>query len=538
MEKGKRGKSRSKKITLPYSAKLNEEYLSSDFKTEFKGAFVKKEPLKHENGSTLHNDPFQCAVVPSFLQDTQILDGLKEELLDQIFFDKNNDLYKFQQSDDLKTISTPHVKAIRKFFCDDVAKWLREVTGIPLSQQVDLTCSRYDYTDTLLCHDDELDTRRIAFILYLVPPWKEADGGSLDLFDVDEHGQPRNIVKSIFPSFNSFAWFEVTEVSHHQVSEVLSQDKTRLSVNGWFHAPPVPRADRYVEPQLPLISPCDIEVMYEWINPVYLEADVQGRIQEKFENDSEIELQGFLQEEKYHELLEALLNEELNWNKNGVPNKRFVNCLRLEDPAADNVPAVIRECQQLFRSEAMFLTLSNLTGLSFHPLAVTHSDSDGSDSESEEATKAKDDAASDSGSDKGIKRKRRKLSASADGKKTNASNAKDEPAAVKAKCRYEVRKWEQGCYTLMHDTDLQGQEYALDVMLFCGCKGWKPEYGGSVSYIAKGEDEELLTVSPAENSLALVYRDKETLRFVKHINHQIIKLPQASFFDVSFVYYE
>jgi hypothetical protein len=35
--------------------------------------------------------------------------------------------------------------------------------------------------------------------------------------------------------------------------------------------------------------------VYEWINPIYLEADVQQGIQEKFENDSEIELRGFLQ---------------------------------------------------------------------------------------------------------------------------------------------------------------------------------------------------------------------------------------------------
>ena len=39
--------------------------------------------------------------------------------------------------------------------------------------------------DVLLCHDDELDTRRIAFILYLVPPWSAEDGGMLDLFDMD-----------------------------------------------------------------------------------------------------------------------------------------------------------------------------------------------------------------------------------------------------------------------------------------------------------------------------------------------------------------
>ena len=33
--------------------------------------------------------------------------------------------------------------------------------------------------DTLLCHDDELEGRRIAFIYYLVPEWVKEDGGRL-----------------------------------------------------------------------------------------------------------------------------------------------------------------------------------------------------------------------------------------------------------------------------------------------------------------------------------------------------------------------
>ena len=39
--------------------------------------------------------------------------------------------------------------------------------------------------DMLLCHDDELEKRRLAFIYYLVPPWDDKDGGMLDLFDTD-----------------------------------------------------------------------------------------------------------------------------------------------------------------------------------------------------------------------------------------------------------------------------------------------------------------------------------------------------------------
>lgn len=42
------------------------------------------------------------------------------------------------------------------------------------------------FLDTLLCHDDELEGRRIAYIYYLVPEnWTSGDGGSLDLFSMD-----------------------------------------------------------------------------------------------------------------------------------------------------------------------------------------------------------------------------------------------------------------------------------------------------------------------------------------------------------------
>ena len=81
-----------------------------------------------------------------------------------------------------------------------------------------------------------------------------------------------------------------------KVSEILTPDKTRLSVNGWFHGPNVPRNPRYVEPRLKLYPhiPIEEDMVYEWINEIYLDPEVQGQIQEKFEADSEIELQGFL----------------------------------------------------------------------------------------------------------------------------------------------------------------------------------------------------------------------------------------------------
>jgi hypothetical protein len=35
-------------------------------------------------------------------------------------------------------------------------------------------------------------------------------------------------------------------------------------------------------------------MVYEWLNPIYLDPEVQTQVREKFEEDSEIELQGFL----------------------------------------------------------------------------------------------------------------------------------------------------------------------------------------------------------------------------------------------------
>lgn len=61
-----------------------------------------------------------------------------------------------------------------------------------------------------MCHDDQLDGRRIAFILYLNREWKDNYGGALELFDVDDTGtSPDKIVRRIMPRFNTLAFFEV-----------------------------------------------------------------------------------------------------------------------------------------------------------------------------------------------------------------------------------------------------------------------------------------------------------------------------------------
>lgn len=313
-------------------------------------------------------------------------------------------------------------------------------------------------------------------------------------------------------------------------------------------------------------------MVYEWMNPVYLKSDVQEQIREKFEADSEIELRDFLKEEKYQELADCLRSQKsLEWRHCGPPNKRNYEQLIL-----DKVPDIIRNCIQFLQSEALFLILSNLTGLRLHRLAITSPDTDeeeeqssagvgqdagdgvGTTSDSERA-EIRDDGGGDGTSvdveqaespmtdGDGVAAKRRRLTCSMESVEDkqekmddkNCGSSTDAKVACDPRCRYEVRRWKHGAYTLVHDTDLTACELALDAIFFCCCKDWQKDFGGYTSYIAEGEDEELLTVIPVENSLALVYRDKETLRFVKHINHRATESAYATeFVDFAFTYYE
>ncbi|NWX15055.1 OGFD1 hydroxylase, partial [Aegotheles bennettii] len=424
----------------------------------------------------------------------------------------------------------------RRALCEEFRVWLSAVTQIELEPTIDISCAKYEYTDVLLCHDDELEGRRIAFILYLVPPWEKSDGGTLDLYSTDEHFQPQQIVKSLVPSWNTLVFFEVSPVSFHQASNFVCEGKCRLSVSGWFHGPSVPRPARHSEAALPRSPhiPYDHEILYEWSNLVYLDMDSQAQIQEEFEERSEILLKDFLKKEKYQILCEALENKDIQWSSRGPANKRLY-----ETAEEDSLPDVLKKFLQFLRSEAFFLLLSNFTGLKLHFLAPSDEDEDaGEGSAADTAGQSSPRPAQEEPEQHTDSRapqpdQPNNIPAMRDGKTENGSGT---PV-----CAGELRRWTHGHYTLVHDT--QATEFALDLLFFCGCEDWDPEYGGFTSYIAKGEDEELLTVNPEDNCLALVYRDKETMKFVKHINHRSLgrlkKHPnRTGFWDFSFVYYE
>jgi hypothetical protein len=57
--------------------------------------------------------------------------------------------------------------------------------------------------------------------------------------------------------------------------------------------------------------------------------------------------------------------------------------------------------------------------------------------------------------------------------------------------------------------------------------------------VARDEDEELLTAQPEENALTLVYRDGQTLSFVKRVTDEANgALKDGVFHDIALVYVE
>uniref|UniRef100_A0A8C5ZGC6 2-oxoglutarate and iron dependent oxygenase domain containing 1 n=1 Tax=Marmota marmota marmota TaxID=9994 RepID=A0A8C5ZGC6_MARMA len=486
---GKKGK---KEVIAQFSDAVTEETL----KKQVAEAWSRRTPFNHE-AIAMDMDPFLHCVIPNFIQNQDFLEGLQKELLNLDFHEKYNDLYKFQQSDDLKKRKEPHISAVRKLLFEDFRTWLSDISKIDLESTIDMSCAKYEFTDALLCHDDELEGRRIAFILYLVPSWDRSLGGTLDLYNVDEHFQPKQIVKSLIPSWNKLVFFEVSPVSFHQ------------------H-----------------------EILYEWINPTYLDMDYQAQIQEEFEERSEILLKEFLKPEKFAKVCEALEQGDVEWSSRGPPNKRFY-----EKAEESKLPDVLKDCMELFRSEALFLLLSNFTGLKLHFLAPSEEIEDQKEGEAACAADSTEEGTSQSSSEPENNQAAIRSNSQQSHEQTDSvpedNEAKKESSVPT--CQGELRRWKTGHYTLIHDNNKT--EFALDLLFYCGCEGWEPEYGGFTSYIAKGEDEELLTVTPENNSVALIYRDRETLKFVKHINHRSLEQKKTfpnrtGFWDFSFVYYE
>ncbi|OAD61014.1 2-oxoglutarate and iron-dependent oxygenase domain-containing protein 1 [Eufriesea mexicana] len=308
--------------------------------------------------------PFRVCRISNFLCSEEFMDEIKNELLDVKSRRNSIDLYQFEQTNDLANIDTENLKLLYQTFQIDLATWMERNTKIELNKKISMSSSCYYDTDYLLCHDDNMGDRRIAFILYLSKNWFGKDGGTLDLFDTDEHGLPRNVVKSLIPEYNSLVFFEVVNNSYHQVAEVTTPDKSRWSINGWFHGP-LSISNRPPRPEIELdyIQPSNERVnLNDWVTECYLFPGIVKEIQQDMEEESFAFLSNFLRDDVYEKLATDLTSDVIVWKKVGPADTR-----NYEIAEETSLPELLKTFYNMFKSITMFQLLKNYTELDLVP---------------------------------------------------------------------------------------------------------------------------------------------------------------------------
>lgn len=221
-----------------------------------KPAILTQEAQEQLRESIRQSEPYKHGVIHGLLND-DLLRQARDEILEHLHFtQKETDIYKVNQTGDLANLSglasdeLSKLKAVAKVREGLYSKEFRDLMSFvtdcgPLSgKQQDLSINLYNKGCHLLNHDDVIGTRRISYILYLVPPdtpWDPKWGGALRLFPIEEPGIPAaDFSKEIPPEWNQLSFFKVQPgYSFHDVEEVYV-DQPRLSISGWFH---IPQAD-------------------------------------------------------------------------------------------------------------------------------------------------------------------------------------------------------------------------------------------------------------------------------------------------------
>ena len=176
--------------------------------------------------------PFPSLSIKNFLKDNKpLFEAIKKEL----FCKKDSDLFSFSQTNSLFYSKNPIIQsAVKLFSSQTFSSLISAISRIKLKAgALDISGSLYEKTGYLLCHDDRVEDRKIAFILYLSETFTKKDGGALALYS-NNGDHPYQKIISYLPIENSLFIFQVSKISWHEVEEVLS-NKKRYAVGGWLH---------------------------------------------------------------------------------------------------------------------------------------------------------------------------------------------------------------------------------------------------------------------------------------------------------------
>ena len=158
---------------------------------------------------------------------------LLTEIKKENFIEKESDLFQFKQTNDLYFSKNKELKKFNSSLLSwDFFSLIEKITSSKFKGTLDMSATLYENTDFLLPHDDEIEGRKIAYLLYLSENFTEKDGGSFILYN-SKNNSPTTISKKFVPHFNSLLLFEVSKNSFHEVSEVLTSKK-RFTIGGWL----------------------------------------------------------------------------------------------------------------------------------------------------------------------------------------------------------------------------------------------------------------------------------------------------------------
>lgn len=458
--------------------------------------------------------PFRLCLLYNFLENSEIINNIVDDMNTLDWSRKKMDLYEFHQTADLANLTWQRsIRGIYELLKTEVMTWVSQVTGLELNA-VSASCSLYGPGDHLLVHDDLLSDRRVAFILYLAPwkpppappgggpcqnggsneheviqvdseesvGWCKYMGGALELLAKDDSGQPTEVVHSVYPRNNMLAFFKVGADSFHQVGEVVSVELPRLSINGWFHGPSPPAAPgapgeepEVSQSEAPSLPTTQLKPHFEpvlinqWIDPMYMSPRSRVHIQAQMERDSEVCLRSLFLPDKYEQLLDALSQPDVQWECVGPANRRRYRRVSPSWAEAQPPEHPVRSALRLWASQPFARLLLDCTDL---PLATY------------------------------------------DG--------------------LELQKWSPADFTLIPPRS-HYQQSRLETVLYLGVPK-RPICGGTTTYIApeettsEGADSSLVVLPPVSNALNLVYCDSGAASFTKYVSR--MTLPQGQCFYI------
>ncbi|KRZ45468.1 Tryptophan 5-hydroxylase 1 [Trichinella pseudospiralis] len=422
---------------------------------------------------TAFENPFKCAILRNFLTGNNMNEYfhiLRKEILDSRPVLKQKDLFKFFQTKD---------------FNDRVA----------LAAQV------YSHGHYLLCHDDRIGGRRIAFILnFTENSWTSDDGGLLELLECESEQYPMKVKHTIVPSENVLTCFEVVLQSFHQVSEIRSKTKKRFSIQGWYHGSEIeyPMSLRPLSSLYQLIDePIDMhdKDLKNFINSAYLDKEVISCLNCTFEKESKMDLMNFFKDDVYNAMYREICSNSILWKIHGPMQKRLYYIAEENAFNAELCPTV-HKVISFFKSKLMFNYLAELTGLD--NLAVNKDLSGG------------------------------------------------------CGCKEEIRKFGSGCYSLI-DADECGNsenEMLLEAIFHLVPEDWDEKYGGvTIFHLGEADEDEdgdneyalpeyVNESNLLPNLLTLVYRDRAVPTFVKYVTKDVEHLQIPYFIDFNIKYVE